>query len=340
MGFYWADWLNAAEKITVSRAWNAACVLASYYLTRLSGRPVQWGLPISISIEPTTACNLRCPECPSGMRAFSRPTGRVRADFFRRVVDELSRYTYSLYFYFQGEPYLHPEFLEMVRYAHEHGMYTATSTNGHFLDPERARRTVEAGLDRLIVSVDGLTQETYECYRIGGQLERVVQGIREVAHWKRRLRSRRPHIVVQFLVFRHNEDQISDIKRLARQWGADEVRLKSAQVYDYQQGNPLIPEQERYARYVKQPDGTWVPRHALLNRCWRLWRACVITWDGIVVPCCFDKDAQHRLGDLKTAAFRDIWRGPAYREFRQRLLLERRAIDICSNCSEGCRVWV
>lgn len=340
MGFYWADWLNAAEKITLRRAWNAVRVLASYWLTRVVGQPVQWGLPISISIEPTTACNLRCPECPSGLRAFSRPTGKLRTDFFRRLVDELSQHTYSLNFYFQGEPYLHPEFLQMVRYAHERGLFTTTSTNGHFLDAEKARHTVEAGLDRLIVSVDGITQETYERYRVGGQLERVVQGIREVAGWKRRLRSRRPHLIVQFLVFRHNEDQVSHIKRLAREWGADEVRLKSAQIYDYAQGNPLIPQQSRYARYRQQLDGTWAPRHALLNRCWRLWRACVITWDGVVVPCCFDKDAQYRLGDLTTEAFQDIWRGSAYKHFRQRILRGRREIDICSNCSEGCRVWV
>ncbi|MCS7037031.1 MAG: SPASM domain-containing protein [Saprospiraceae bacterium] len=326
--------------MTLRRAWNAVRVLTSYYLTRLIGVPVQWGMPISISIEPTTACNLRCPECPSGLRAFSRPTGNVRADFFRRIVDELSRDTYSLYFYFQGEPYIHPEFFDMVRYAHERGLFTATSTNGHFLDAERARRTVESGLDRLIVSVDGLTQETYERYRVGGHLARVVQGIRELAYWKRRLRSRRPHVIVQFLVFRHNESQINAFRRSALGWGANEIRLKSAQVYDYQHGNPLIPEQERYARYVRQPNGTWAPRHALANRCWRLWHASVITWDGIVVPCCFDKDAQHRLGDLKTAPFRDIWHGAAYRQFRQRLLRGRKEIDICSNCSEGCRVWV
>ncbi len=340
MKLHWADWRNAAERVTFRRAWNAVQVLASYWLTRLLRRPIQWGMPISISIEPTTACNLRCPECPSGLRAFSRPTGNLRADFFRQVVDELHRDSFSLYLYFQGEPYIHPEFLDMVRYAHRRGLFTTTSTNGHFLDTERARRTVESGLDRLIVSVDGTTQETYEQYRIGGQLERVIQGIREVAHWKRRLRSRRPHLIVQFLVLRTNEHQVDDIRQLARAWGADEIRLKSAQVYDYQRGHALIPKQGRYARYVQQPDGTWAPRHALLAHCWRLWRASVITWNGMVVPCCFDKDAAHHLGNLRETSFRHVWYGEAYRRFRQRLLQGRQQIDICTNCSEGCQVWV
>jgi radical SAM protein with 4Fe4S-binding SPASM domain len=146
--------------------------------------------------------------------------------------------------------------------------------------------------------------------------------------------------VFQFLVVRPNEHQIPDIHRLAREIGADEVKLKSAQVYDYEQGNPLIPTQQRYARYHQQPDGTWSVKHALVNHCWKLWHACVITWDGLVVPCCFDKDAEHRLGDLRKSTFRDLWQGEAYRRFRADILRGRDQIDICTNCTEGCSPWV
>ena len=166
------DTRNFLSKLSFRRLWNAGKVLASYYLTRLSGRPIQWGLPMTISIEPTTACNLRCPECPSGLRAFTRETGNLKADFFRKTIDELSRDLIYLIFYFQGEPYINPQFLEMVRYAHQQKLYTITSTNGHFLDDQRARETVESGLDRLIISVDGTTQETYEQYRKEGELAR------------------------------------------------------------------------------------------------------------------------------------------------------------------------
>ena len=172
------------------RILNAVLVLLSYYLTRLLGRPVVWGKPITVSIEPTTACNLRCPECPSGLRAFSRPTGNLKADFFRNTLDSISRELVYLIFYFQGEPYINPDFLEMVSYARKKGVYTITSTNGHFLNDAHARRTVESGLDRLIISVDGTTQETYTQYRIGGKLEEVLQGARNVVAWKRKLGSR------------------------------------------------------------------------------------------------------------------------------------------------------
>jgi radical SAM protein with 4Fe4S-binding SPASM domain len=340
MSFYRRDIANFLSKITFRRAWNAGIVLLSFYLTRLLRRPVQWGLPITVSIEPTTACNLRCPECPSGLRAFTRPTGNLKTDFFRKAVDELHTRLVYLIFYFQGEPYINPQFLEMVSYASRKGLYTITSTNGHFLDDENARKTIESGLDRLIISVDGATQEVYEQYRVGGNLETVLQGARRVVEWKRKLRSATPHIVFQFLVVRPNQHEMETVRQMAREIGVDELKFKTAQVYEYEQGNPLIPTIERYARYKKQADGSWTVKNKLLNHCWKLWHACVITWDGVVVPCCFDKDAQHRLGNLRDTPFPQVWQGPAYQDFRKQLLKGRKHIDICANCTEGCKVWV
>lgn len=334
------DTLNFLSKLTPRRLWNFIQVLASYYVSKWTRRAVQWGFPVSVSIEPTTACNLRCPECPSGLRAFTRETGNLKTDFFRKTVEELHRDLLFLIFYFQGEPYIHPKFLEMVEYAHRKKIFTITSTNGHFLDDENARRTVESGLDQLIISVDGATQETYEQYRFGGKLDTVLEGARNVVCWKKALKSRTPHIVFQFLVLRPNEHQIGEIKRMAREIGVDEVKFKTAQVYDYQQGNPLIPTIDRYARYRQTSSGAWTVKHALTPHCWKLWHSCVITWDGLLVPCCFDKDAQHRLGDLKTATFHSLWHSPAYYDFRQAILRGRDQIDICQNCTEGCRVWV
>ena len=98
---------------------------------------------MTISLEPTTACNLRCPECPSGLRSFTRPTGRLQETIFKKVIDELHETLLYLIFYFQGEPYLNPAFLDFVEYATSRKIYTITSTNGHFLDDENARRTIE-----------------------------------------------------------------------------------------------------------------------------------------------------------------------------------------------------
>jgi len=131
-------------------------VLSSYYISKWTKKPVQWGYPVSISFEPTTSCNLRCPECPSGLRAFTRPTGMLKRDFFSETIDQLHKELLYLVFYFQGEPFLNPDFLEMVKYASGKKIYTATSTNAHYLTDAVSKKTIESGLDRLIISIDAL----------------------------------------------------------------------------------------------------------------------------------------------------------------------------------------
>ena len=338
--FNWNDTVNLITKLTPSRIINMAKVWSSYQISKLTGKPIQWGQPISISFEPTTSCNLRCPECPSGLREFTRPTGMLQHDFFKETIDQIHRKLLYLVFYFQGEPYLNPKFLDMVKYASAKGIYTATSTNAHYLNDERAKATVESGLDRLIISIDGTTQDVYQSYRVGGKLDKVLEGARNIVKWKKQLNRKKPFVFFQFLVVKPNEHQIEDIKKLAAEIGVDQVRFKTAQVYDYENDpNQLIPTIDKYSRYKKAKDGTMQIKSGLNNHCWRLWSANVITWDGLVVPCCFDKDAMHRLGNLKMQNFTDIWKNDNYQQFRKELMTSRKNIDICANCSEGLKVW-
>ena len=336
----WRDHANLFSKLTFRRVANLVKVLSSYYLSKWTGRATQWGFPISISFEPTTSCNLRCPECPSGLRAFTRNTGMLKKDFFTETIDQLYKELLYLVFYFQGEPYLNPSFLDMVSYASGKGIYTATSTNAHYLTDAHAKKTVESGLDRLIISIDGTTQEVYQQYRVGGRLDKVLQGARNIVKWKRELKSNTPFVVFQFLVVKPNEHQIEEVKQLAKEIGVDDVWLKTAQVYDYENDpNGLIPTIQKYSRYKKNNRGEYKFKNGLNNHCWRLWQGTVITWDGLLVPCCFDKDAQHKLGDLKNRPFREVWRSPEYSYFRSQVLGSRKNIDICANCSEGTKVW-
>jgi radical SAM protein with 4Fe4S-binding SPASM domain len=336
---YWNDSINLFKKLTLRRIWNYNKLLMSYYWSKWTGKLTIWGKPFSISVEPTTSCNLRCPECPSGLRAFTRDTGMLEKEFFKTTIDELSKDLLYLIFYFQGEPYLNPKFLDMVSYASKKGIYTATSTNAHYLTDEVCEKTIKSGLDRMIISIDGTTQETYQSYRIGGKLDKVIEGAKRMAEWKKKMKSTTPHLIFQFLVVRHNEHQIEEVYKLAEDIGIDEVRLKTAQVYEYENGNDLIPHQEKYSRYKKNSDGTFSIKNKMVNSCWRMWHGCVITWDGIVVPCCFDKDATHKLGSLKTQTFHELWKGPTYTQFRKSLLKSRSEIDICKNCTEGTKVW-
>ncbi len=296
-------------------------------------------MPFTISIEPTTNCNLGCPECPSGLKSFTRATGNIEMNLFEKMLDEFSSDALYFYFYFQGEPFIHPKFLSMVKGAVEKGVYTVTSTNAHYLSQRKAIETVESGLDRIIISIDGTTQEVYEQYRVGGSLEKVKEGTRNLVQAKKQLQSKTPHIIIQFLVVKPNEHQIDEVKKLGAELGVDEVVFKTAQIYDYENGSELIPLREKFSRYKKLSSGKYAIKNPLHNHCWKLWHSTVLTWDGQVVPCCFDKDAEHQMGNIGSETFESIWHNTPYKTFRANILQSRRNIKICSNCSEGLKVW-
>lgn len=333
------DQLHILRHLTFRRGVNLLLLRWSYRLSRITRKNLHRGMPFTLSIEPTTACNLGCPECPSGLKQFTRATGKLSGELHENMLRQLAPHVFYINYYFQGEPFLHPQFLDLIRQAKAHNIYTATSTNAHFIDAQKARDIVASGLDRLIISIDGLTQETYENYRVHGKLEKVIRGTQHLLDAKKEAASRTPHLIFQFLAVRPNEHEVPGIFELGKEMGIDEVRIKTAQLYDYKHGNPLMPENETYARYKRQSDGTYALKWKTGNHCWRMWSGCVLTWDGKVVPCCFDKDAQHQLGDLANVSFKHVWKSQAYNGFRQAVLTHRNQIDICQNCSEGAKVW-
>lgn len=332
------DRLNIISKLSLKRLWNLILIQMSYWLTRMLKKNIHWGMPFSISIEPTTSCNLRCPECPSGLRKFSRNTGMLTWEMYQSTIDQLKQNLMYVILYFQGEPYLNPQFFDFINYAKKRRIYTATSTNGHFLTEENARKTIASGLDRLIISLDGIGQEAYSEYRIGGRYQRVIDGVKKMVEWKRKMKSSTPHIIIQFLVLKSNEHQLQEVKDICRSLGVDELQFKTAQVYNYENGNPIIPSIDKYSRYKKLEDGTYTFKNKLPNKCYKMWSSNVVTWDGLIVPCCFDKDAEHQLGDLSKQTFKEIWKSKKYNQFRKGVFNYRKKIEICKNCTEGLKL--
>ena len=334
------DNIHLVKKLTFKRVANAIKLVTGYYVSRITKKPIQWGEPISLSIEPTTACNLGCPECPSGLKMFSRPTGNLDPKLFEKIIDQVHQKLIYLTFYFQGEPFINKQFLKMVKYASDKKIFTSTSTNAHFIDKKVAEEIIESGLDQLIISMDGTTQEVYEQYRVHGELDKVLQGTENIIAAKKRLNSSTPKVIFQFLVVKHNEHQIDDLHHLANKMGVDEVALKTAQIYDYKNGSPLLPTDQKYSRYKLNANGEYEIKSKLHNHCWRLWHSAVITWDGDIVPCCFDKDAKYQMGTLEKHTFQDIWHNDTYKGFRNSIIQSRKNIDICQNCTEGTKVWM
>ncbi len=313
---------------------NILWVWLGFYLSKLLKRPIVIGQPFSVSYEPTTSCNLSCPECPTGTKMITRPKGHLHLDNFERTLNELAPNLLNIIFYFQGEPFLSSSLPDFIRRARYKKVFTMTSTNGHFLTKDNSRAIVDAGLHKLIVSVDGATQEVYSRYRKGGSLATVLQGIETLQAEKRLKNSFFPIIEMQFLVFRTNEHQIPEIQKLAKQLNI-KLKLKSAQIYDYQNAHNLVPSLSKYARYRLNKDGKYEIKSKLPNLCWRIWSSSVITWDGKVVPCCFDKNAVFEQGNLSENTFNSIWTGTNYTRFRKKILSSRKNVKMCQNCTEG-----
>jgi radical SAM protein with 4Fe4S-binding SPASM domain len=334
-----SEFLRFLDVLTIRKLVNFSLTYASFYLSRIWGKPILLHRPFTISFEPTTQCNLGCPECPSGLKIFSRDTGNATLDLYEKLLSDTKADLLFVYLYFQGEPFIHKGFCEMVSIAKKHKIYTITSTNGHYLTPSKCEEIVHAGLDRILISIDGSTQEVYEQYRIHGKLDKVIEGTKNLVAAKKKLGVSHPEIVFQMLVVKPNEHQILEVDRLGKELGVDKLVLKTAQVYDFEHGNPLIPTIDQYSRYKKMPNGRWKIKNELKNQCWKLWHSAVSTWDGRIIPCCFDKDAKYTMGNVQSESFHAIWSNDKYRDFRSRILQSRDQIDICQNCSEGTKVW-
>jgi len=367
--------------VSIIRIVNFSRLLSSYLFSILFHKEKHRGFPVFASIEPTNHCNLRCPECPTGQSGLTRASGSLEKEDFERIIDQMTPHLGYLTLYFQGEPYLYKDIFDLISYARSKRIYVWSSTNGHFLTDSNIMKTIESGLDKLVISLDGTDQQTYEKYRIGGSFEKVVAGIRNFVQLKREMGVRHPRLEIQFLVLKSNEHQLREIQKLGRSLGVDKTVLKTAQFYDFDKGNPLMPGEGKWSRYrrtggqaeerttnqilhhcttASERHGTTTPRHhgtmaqrhyntshqspvtnhyyaiknPQRNRCFRMWAGCVITWDGKVVPCCYDKDADHCMGDLNEHSFDEIWKGEKYRRFRQTILRNRKSVDICRNCSQ------
>lgn len=320
--------------LSFRRIGNILKLKASFWISALLGKNIHRGKPLSVSIEPVNYCNLHCQECPVGSGKLTRKPGRMDIKNFKIMLEKLPRETLYLTLYFQGEPYLNTLIFEMIKQAKKQKLFVSTSTNGHFLDPENTEKTVVSGIDEVIISLDASTPESYLKYRIGGDFNKLIQGIQNLVDARNSLKSATPLISLQFIVFSHNQNDLKHAVSLSKKLKADILEFKSAQHYDFEDGNPFMTSLDKYSRYRKTKDGKYIIKNALRNRCYRMWSSCVITWDGNIIPCCYDKDAQYSYGNLLYNDFSTIWNGEKSNAFRKKILTARKDQEICRNCTE------
>jgi len=311
---------------------NAILAGYSFLKSSLTGKAKILGLHVSIGTELTNNCNLQCPECSSGSDRMQRERGYMDIELFNKIIKELTPFLYNINLYFQGEPMLHPLFFSFI--SNSLNTHTIVSTNGHFLSEENSEKIVRSGLGKLIISLDGVNQDIYSAYRKNGNLNTVLDGIRNVADAKKKFKSSLK-IEIQFLVNKLNENQIPKI-RLVAEMAKASLNLKSMQIINYKDIASWLPLNNKFRRY-KMKNGEYVIKNSMPDRCSRLWFNPVITWNGKVIPCCFDKNAEYVMGDFNHDSFGEIWDGPKYRIFRKSILSGRHMIDICRNCTSGLR---
>lgn len=300
-------------------------------------KPIVWGMPISYSIEPTNHCNLKCPECPSGLGALTRALGLLKSEDFKKWIDEIKETGFYLQLFFQGEPYINKNLPEMIKYAQENKIYVSISTNGHFINENNVDKILEAAPDKLIYSVDGLDEESYQNYRIGGTFAQVDSALRTLVKRKKELMKKKPFIEFQFIVMKQNEHLLDKVEKYCNEIGVDKLVFKTMQISSYENAIRFLPSNKKYRRYIVENNSFRIKAN-IKNHCFALWRTAVITWDGKVVPCCFDKDAEYSIGILNGKSIKDIWHSENYTNFRQSILTDRKRNKMCTNCTEGLKV--
>ena len=190
--------------------------------------------PRKVYVEPTTACNLDCRTCVR--HAWDEPEGFMAWEVYEAVVEGLARAheagapgTVALMGL--GEPLLHPRFLDMVRTAKERGLRVEVTTNGLLLEEALARGLVEAGLDQLVVSIDGASAETFGRVRSGAPLERVIANVSRLRDFRGPYYGSRVRIGIEFVAMRSNIDELPQLPRVAARLGASFVLVSNVLPY-------------------------------------------------------------------------------------------------------------
>ena len=332
-----------SKNVTLKRFLNFCIVSFQYSITKNS-RVI--GYPIELVIDPSNICNLHCPLCPTGQGRNDRSKGKMSFDNFRKIIDELGAYLYRVDLHNWGEPLLNVELYKMISYARVHNIQVRVSSNLNVLDQVKAEQLVKSGLDVLIVSLDGASQETYKQYRIGGQFHKVTTGIKMITEIKKELNVSKPFIIWQFLVMRQNEHEISTAEDIAKELAVNQLDFWPIRC---DMGREIFWDDKMRLEKTKR----WLPRnekYRIYNlvtgkrkntpkTCNFLWIQSVINWNGSASPCCALYDEKYDFGNAFDINFKSIWNNDKYQQAR-RIVRTKKAsnsdlLNVCHYCAKN-----
>lgn len=320
--------LKNIRYISLAKIWNLCRLQAFYRKAKHGNISTEVPPPSFASYEPTNICNLSCEMCPSGKGLLKRPRGTADMELYRKFILENRKTLTNIILHFQGEPLMCQQLGEMIAFARQNRIHTMFSTNGQLL-AQNIDLIRNARPNHIIVSLDGLTDETYTKYRVGGNMQNVFDGLEKLSQLPAK---ERPYIELQFLVFSHNEHEIPELQKLKKKYRINKITLKSAQIYDESQID-FLPGNQKYSRY-NISNGKVKLKKMTENHCKRLIFGTVVCFDGRVVPCCFDKDAEHEFGNISNQSLAEIRNSKNFRNFVKQVFTQRNGIEICNNCTE------
>lgn len=329
------------------------------------------GRPYSMKIEPTNICNTQCQLCPTGIGLEGRPKGKMDLARLKKLIDELKWHLRDLDLSMWGDPLIVPDIYEMIRHAHDRGIWTYISSNLHAFklktkpgQKPQAEMLVESGLDTLTCSLHGASQETYEIYQPGKRFDEAVEKVRHIIETRDRMGSKTPLVQLNFVVTRHNEHELAAFQRLADKLGCKAIFSTASMNARFQDQDknlqPLGLADDLLKKKVKTHLQDWLPddpdfvlepykkmkqtgevadgdyNGKKLFDCSWPWRQSVINWDGQVVTCCGSFDPGEDMGDVFEHGFAKVWNGPKYRmarrSFKKRLTDEQAQGNACADC--------
>jgi len=329
-----ADWRS--EGHSARQLWNV--VLCKGSMRRLVTKP--WGKPYGLLIEPTSACNLRCPLCPTGRGTLGRRPGMMDMSLYSAILDESRHWVSRINLSNYGEPLLHPNIVEMIEMAKKCGIYVTLASNLHPLHTdELADRLVASGMDYIYISFDGVDQETYVDYRRGGRFDTLVSAVRRLVDAKRKAGSRTPFIELQYIVMRHNEGRLDEFRRLAGELGVDGIALKPLSFNNADWDDEAVLEEFRRRYPIEQAYHLYqVDEGAIRWKAEKTKRVCLALWytltvfsDGTVVPCCLDPRGELALGNAREGLLK-AWYSERACSLRFALKSGDGRPPVCSRC--------
>ena len=298
-------------------------------------------MPKMITIDPTNHCNLKCPLCPTGEGDTSVEYGLFKLDKYLKVVDIFSKWAQTVQLFSWGEPILNKSFVEMIRYTSQkpHKIRTITTVNLNATNDEQIKGLLTSNLDALHVSIDGVTQEVYEKYRVGGNLETVLNNLKKLIAAKKLYKSS-TKIQWDFIVMKQNEHQIEEAKKMASDFGVP-LQIFSAAIHLKKDTfvpikelmdtyGEWLPDDPRYQTYTE--DRTKLKR--TMKLCKSPWLETMVNWNGDVFPCSsVHIEEKDRMGNIFEQDFEDIWNGQKYVAARKELLGKPNSVNtICHTC--------